>query len=416
MDLPTPHRYTMLTTTCMIVLFTTLVFGSSTPFMLKLLNIPTGVEDDDDDIDNETEGNDTRYLRRLMVRSQKLSGNEHATHMKETAEAAKARRTTAPQAVPATSEQPEGTPNSSADPKPAEAKKENTIWKSEVAKKKKLEAKKRKLEAENKAATQIEASFRGHEKRVEISAANKELADAHRAAEEARAHGIGATASTQWDADWNEDLNITLSQNNTLAQTNQDDDYGGTTGAYGQAVRTAAPLPPTGIHCFEFVFTEPTTEDVGDDMGGNFFVGVCKSTIPKATYRAKWGVINRSKAWWGVEDGRRVYEGSRGLTKRVPGTACNSFKVLFGVRDRIGFAIDMDQGSMQFFRNGELVEEAAIKGLPTQDRLVPLYVVASPAWEGSTVQIQTPITDYFMAQKESTEGVVKTTSSKKVVI
>ena len=45
MDLPTPHRYTMLTTTCMIVLFTTLVFGSSTPLLLKLLNIPTGLDD-----------------------------------------------------------------------------------------------------------------------------------------------------------------------------------------------------------------------------------------------------------------------------------------------------------------------------------------------------------------------------------
>jgi NhaP-type Na+/H+ or K+/H+ antiporter len=52
MDLPTPHRYTVLTTTCMIVLFTTLVFGSSTPLLLKLLkllNIPTGVEEPTDD-------------------------------------------------------------------------------------------------------------------------------------------------------------------------------------------------------------------------------------------------------------------------------------------------------------------------------------------------------------------------------
>ena len=49
MDLPTPHRYTMLTTTCMIVLFTALVFGSSTPLLLKLLNIPTGVEEPTDD-------------------------------------------------------------------------------------------------------------------------------------------------------------------------------------------------------------------------------------------------------------------------------------------------------------------------------------------------------------------------------
>ena len=42
MDLPTPHRHTMLTTTCMIVLFTTFVMGGSTPFMLHLLKVTTG--------------------------------------------------------------------------------------------------------------------------------------------------------------------------------------------------------------------------------------------------------------------------------------------------------------------------------------------------------------------------------------
>jgi hypothetical protein len=39
----------MLTTTCMIALFTTLVFGSSTPLLIKLLNILTGVEEPTDD-------------------------------------------------------------------------------------------------------------------------------------------------------------------------------------------------------------------------------------------------------------------------------------------------------------------------------------------------------------------------------
>jgi sodium/hydrogen exchanger 3 len=43
MDLPTPHRYAMLTTTCMVVLTTTAMLGSATPKLLQLLKIPTGV-------------------------------------------------------------------------------------------------------------------------------------------------------------------------------------------------------------------------------------------------------------------------------------------------------------------------------------------------------------------------------------
>lgn len=82
MDLPTPHRYTMLTTTCMIVLFTTLVFGSSTPLLLKLLNIPTGVEEPTDDERLDDGGVSAKSaLLHALVRQNKLSGNEvHHAH------------------------------------------------------------------------------------------------------------------------------------------------------------------------------------------------------------------------------------------------------------------------------------------------------------------------------------------------
>ena len=46
LDLPTPHRYTMLTTTCGIVIFTTFVFGGATKHALAALRIPTNVEGD----------------------------------------------------------------------------------------------------------------------------------------------------------------------------------------------------------------------------------------------------------------------------------------------------------------------------------------------------------------------------------
>jgi hypothetical protein len=66
----------MLTTTCMIVLFTTLVFGSTTPLMLKLLGIPTGVEEPDDEPDTDPGTGAKAALLHTFIRQEKLSGRE----------------------------------------------------------------------------------------------------------------------------------------------------------------------------------------------------------------------------------------------------------------------------------------------------------------------------------------------------
>jgi sodium/hydrogen exchanger 8 len=68
MDLPTPHRYTMLTTTCIIVLFTTFVMGSRTPQMLKLLKIETGHGSKRDSPHPETTGMLALVLRPVKVK------------------------------------------------------------------------------------------------------------------------------------------------------------------------------------------------------------------------------------------------------------------------------------------------------------------------------------------------------------
>jgi hypothetical protein len=84
----------MLTTTCMIVLFTTLVFGSSTPLLLKLLNIPTGVEEPTDDERLDDGGLSAKSaLLHALVRQNKLGGNEvhHApTHSSRSRKRARA--------------------------------------------------------------------------------------------------------------------------------------------------------------------------------------------------------------------------------------------------------------------------------------------------------------------------------------
>jgi NhaP-type Na+/H+ or K+/H+ antiporter len=84
MDLPTPHRYTMLTTTCMIVLFTTFVMGSSTPSMLHWLKVPTGHTKK-----KELWHPPAKGLQHLWLRTQKMMDSEE--DMEEAAESASLR-------------------------------------------------------------------------------------------------------------------------------------------------------------------------------------------------------------------------------------------------------------------------------------------------------------------------------------
>jgi sodium/hydrogen exchanger 3 len=75
MDLPTPHRYAMLTTTCMVVLTTTVLFGSTTPKLLQLLKIPTGVE-----TKQLPKAPPPRGWKRMILREERLQDDEHDGH------------------------------------------------------------------------------------------------------------------------------------------------------------------------------------------------------------------------------------------------------------------------------------------------------------------------------------------------
>jgi hypothetical protein len=48
-------------------------------------------------------------------------------------------------------------------------------------------------------------------------------------------------------------------------------------------------------------------------------------------------------------------------TSSVPKSSLNKDSKAYSFGDKIGFAIDMDKGTMQFFRNGKHIEGADIK-------------------------------------------------------
>jgi hypothetical protein len=62
--------------------------------------------------------------------------------------------------------------------------------------------------------------------------------------------------------------------------------------------------------------------------------------------------------------------------------------VAYGSGDRIGFSIDMDQGMMLFYRNGELIKGAEVVGVPTAEAL---RLVGCPDSRGSSVRLSVPV-------------------------
>jgi hypothetical protein len=171
-------------------------------------------------------------------------------------------------------------------------------------------------------------------------------------------------------------------------------------GGEGQAVRSRDALEPkSGIHVFEYCFRRPMMGEDGESLGGYYMVGVVRASVPKAKFSEKGaslgtfihneinnsGVLG-SNAWWGLEDDEDIMIAGE-ESRRVPELSKNKHGQAFGAGDRIGFAINMDKGTMDFFRNGHLIEGASIAGLPTDEQL---HLVASLYNNGASVKLTVP--------------------------
>jgi hypothetical protein len=186
-----------------------------------------------------------------------------------------------------------------------------------------------------------------------------------------------------WDNDW-KGTGIELNKERDTATPSSS--------GYGQSVRLTTPLPKEGVHCFEYVYTRPGKGEDGATLGDGYMVGVVKAALPVELYTEKGGVAS-SGGWWGLLDTYigSVYEGEgiKGaptlVTKYIPASARNDHGQAFGSGDRIGFAIDMDNGTMNFFRNGKLLPGATIEDLPITEE--EFYVVGCPYDNGATLKI-----------------------------
>jgi hypothetical protein len=170
---------------------------------------------------------------------------------------------------------------------------------------------------------------------------------------------------------------------------------------YGQSVRLTTKLPKEGSYSFEYVYTRPGKGEDGATLGDGYMVGVVKASLPVEPFTEKGGVSS-SGGWWGLLDtfigsvyegeGIKGAEGMRGLTKYLPASSRNSENQAFGSGDRIGFTIDMDRGTMNFFRNGKLLEGAQIENMPMLEE--EFYVVGCPYDNGATLKISFPEQPY----------------------
>merc|ERR1712070_348749 len=119
-------------------------------------------------------------------------------------------------------------------------------------------------------------------------------------------------------------------------------------------------------------------------MGGSYTAGIISGETEEDVYSIGNGVY-MGGVWWGISDTGGIWAGQQGLVGQLPKDSMNSYGVAFGCGDRIGCAIDMDGGTMEFFRNGDVISGAKLLDIPTISN--EFHVLASPFNMGSTVQV-----------------------------
>jgi hypothetical protein len=188
-------------------------------------------------------------------------------------------------------------------------------------------------------------------------------------------------APMEWDSSYASDR-IMLTNDGLLATA-----VLGAADEGGQPIRSKLPLPRQGVHCFEYVYTRSNAKHCVS-LGGYYMAGLVSTTVPHDAFVAQqdhsYNIVYHSSAWWGLEDDGTIFAGDT-THNPIPTHAKNRYGRAYGEGDVVGLEVDMNEGTMRFYRNGQLVEGGDISGLPTggSERL---HLVACPFHHGSTVK------------------------------
>ena len=89
------------------------------------------------------------------------------------------------------------------------------------------------------------------------------------------------------------------------------------------------------------------------------------------------GVGDGLGCWWGLTSSGEMHSEGESIGNPLPSASCNSNGVAFGPDEEIDIVLDMERGTMRFFRDGLHIQGADIFDVPTKDsRMAPLHLVA----------------------------------------
>ena len=196
----------------------------------------------------------------------------------------------------------------------------------------------------------------------------------------------------------------------------------------GTSVWAAEPLPETGAHYWETVFTRPGVAH-GEGLRGGFMAGVAKSTrselneddeleeLPRDCAREQY--LFRLDACWGMEDSPCVaggplrangaaHGGSANAlgspTWPLPPRLRNAHDRAYGCGERVGCMVDMDRRTLQLYReasdgqgmvrlDGCVVDNIGVLPHPVTGEPVrhKIHIAATAASEGATATLSFPV-------------------------
>ena len=172
----------------------------------------------------------------------------------------------------------------------------------------------------------------------------------------------------------------------------------------GRAIRASEPLPRAAhrsqrehsdspgqgerqrkIYGFRVVFDHPY-RDPGMSLGDCYLIGVTTSSF--SGYGERNGLL-QSPHFWGIEDGGSYFEGARRRRGSRPGAASSSSgygmesssrearrnedNVLFGSQETVTVVVDLENGTMSFWRDGDFIG-TLVRNLPRSGYLYPVVV------------------------------------------